>query len=62
MSMPPCHRPALTNQGDLHIIASEPAGGGSGWRVAVKNDRILPGSWPFGAWAICAVRVSVINT
>lgn len=52
----------LTNQGDLHIIASEPTAGGGGWRVAVKNDRILPGSWSFAAWAICAVRISVINT
>jgi hypothetical protein len=51
----------LTNQGDLNIIASEPTPGGFGWRVAVKNPRILPGSWSFGAWAICAERVSVVN-
>lgn len=52
----------FTNQGDLNILASEPTVGGAGWRVAVKNHRILPGSWSFGAWAICAVRVSVVNS
>jgi hypothetical protein len=52
----------LTNEGDLHIIASEPALGGFAWRVKVKNDRLVPGSWSFGAWAVCAKRVSVVNS
>ncbi len=51
----------LTNEGDLHIIASEPALGGFAWRVKVKNDRLVPGSWSFGAWAVCAKRISVVN-
>jgi hypothetical protein len=52
----------LTNQGNLHIIASEPTSTGSGWNVHVKNDRLLPGVWTFGAWAICTIPVLHINT
>ena len=52
----------FTNMGDLNILASEPAAAGSGWRVYAKNHRILPGTWTFGAWAICASRVFVVNS
>jgi hypothetical protein len=51
----------FTNMGDLNILASEPTTGGGGWRVYAKNHRILPGTWSFGAWAICANRVVVVN-
>lgn len=52
----------FTNEGDLNILASHPAGGGGGWLVRVKNHRILPGSWTFGAWAICASPIVRINS
>jgi hypothetical protein len=50
------------NGGDLNLIASEPTDDRGGWVVKVKNPRILPGSWSFGAWAICAHRVYVEHT
>jgi len=46
--------------GDLNILASGPSGT-EAWRVRAKNPRILPGTWSFGAWAICATHVTVTN-
>jgi hypothetical protein len=30
----------------------------------MKNDRLLPGVWSFGAWAVCAhvIRVETIHS